>query len=307
MDKTPVTMLQELLIKKQLIPTYNIIFNGAGTHDPLFKYEVAACGASAVGSGKSKKEAKHEAARLLLEKLVGESPGDVLDANVNSPYAEVIKDNAVGMLAEFCGEKNLPQPKYDLVRDEGLPHAKLFSFKCSVSSFTTEAEARTKKQAKQLAANEMLNKLKECVQNVPTIKKMDKEDFQKSNEVVIKKLMDIRLKKGNTSEQLGIKIADYYKIFLNESYACKSTLLQEIKGRNRSYFEALDDPEVVCKNILKELDFQYKLEEVPTTTSAVAVALTLEGTPTWTFFGCDPDAIRDVFIEALSFMADMIE
>lgn len=311
MDKTPVTLLQELLIKKQLLPTYSLILNGTGTHDPIFKYEVSASGESAVGSGKSKKEAKHEAARLLLEKLSHYEDvknDDILDVNVNSPYAEVLKDNAVGMLSGYCDERNLKSPEYELIRDEGLPHAKLFSYKCCVSSFTTEAQARTKKQAKQLAAQEMLNKLKQCLQGIASTAPTKMEtDFEKSNEVVLKKLMEIRIKTGNSSEQLGIKISDYYKIFLDEAYP-KSELLVSVKGNDNAWFEKQKNPEEICKNIFTELDFQYKIELLESKNKLIAVSLTIEGTPRWAFFGSGityEKAARKVFLEALTFMAEM--
>lgn len=46
--------------------------------------------------------------------------------------------------------------------------------------------------------------------------------------MVLKKLVEIRNKTGTSSEQLGIKISDYYKIFLDEAYP-KSKLLQSFK------------------------------------------------------------------------------
>ncbi|XP_073980908.1 protein Loquacious-like isoform X3 [Rhodnius prolixus] len=311
MDKTPVTLLQELLVKQQQLPAYSLILNGTGTHQPIFKFEVSASGETAIGTGKSKKEAKHEAARLLLEKLRHGNDvknDDIIDININSPYAEVVKDNAVGMLTEYCGERNLKSPVYDLIRDEGLPHAKLFSYKCSVSSITTEAQARTKKQAKQLAAQEMLNKLKECLQGIANSphNKVG-TDFEESNQVVLKKLVEIRNKTGTSSEQLGIKISDYYKIFLDEAYP-KSKLLQSFKEKDRAWFEEQLDPEDICKTIFTELNFHYEIEQLETKQNIVAVSLTILGTPTWAFFGSGStydNAAKEVFTEALTFMAEM--
>lgn len=38
-------------------------------HEPTFRYRVSFCDKDAMGAGKSKKEAKHAAARALIEKL----------------------------------------------------------------------------------------------------------------------------------------------------------------------------------------------------------------------------------------------
>lgn len=71
MNKTPVSILQELMTKRCIIPTYEVLpdSEGVGTHSPLFYCRATAAGISAIGKAHSKKEAKHEAARLVLEKL----------------------------------------------------------------------------------------------------------------------------------------------------------------------------------------------------------------------------------------------
>lgn len=72
MNKTPVSILQELMTKRGCMPNYELLLSnseGIGTHMPIFYYRVTVEGVQAVGKGGSKKEAKHEAARLVLEKL----------------------------------------------------------------------------------------------------------------------------------------------------------------------------------------------------------------------------------------------
>ena len=70
-SKKPVTILQEMMTKKNCIVTYDLIHNGNQTHENLFVYKVECDGLSAEGSGRVKKDAKHKAAEAML-KLISE-------------------------------------------------------------------------------------------------------------------------------------------------------------------------------------------------------------------------------------------
>jgi ribonuclease-3 len=62
--------LQEVVqAKTPKLPVYRLIEMTGEVHDPIFKMEVNACGKSAIGHGISKKNAEHDAAARLLEKL----------------------------------------------------------------------------------------------------------------------------------------------------------------------------------------------------------------------------------------------
>lgn len=67
--KTPVSMLQEMMQKKGSPPAYELIHNGGGTHQNIFTYKVSCNGLSATGTGRNKKDAKHEAATAMLETI----------------------------------------------------------------------------------------------------------------------------------------------------------------------------------------------------------------------------------------------
>ncbi|KAL1140794.1 hypothetical protein AAG570_000722 [Ranatra chinensis] len=262
--KTPVTVLQEHLLKRNQVASYNLIYNGVGTHEPMFKFEVSAGKHTAVGTGKSKKEAKHEAARIVLQKLKssGEDFTDLVEdtQTITSPYAEVLKDNAVGALTDFCAQHFLPVPKYELTRDEGLPHAKVFCMRCSVSSLSEESTARTKKQAKQLAAHAMLDTLAKCLAGVLTSipnscnnTSHNNHTFEESCQVAIQKMDDTGVKKVGFAIPLGLPIDNFQKVFKEETFP-KSESLEEIKGRPFNWFECVGDPEAMLKKMLSELD-----------------------------------------------------
>lgn len=70
--KTPVSVLQELLSRRGIAPKYDLVQIEGAIHEPIFRYKVFLSNEFvATGTGRSKKEAKHSAAKNLLELLVG--------------------------------------------------------------------------------------------------------------------------------------------------------------------------------------------------------------------------------------------
>lgn len=69
MAKTPVSLLQELYVKKGITPKYDLVQIEGAVHEPTFKCRVSVGEVYATGSGQSKKKAKHEAAKSILTKL----------------------------------------------------------------------------------------------------------------------------------------------------------------------------------------------------------------------------------------------
>lgn len=73
--KTPVSILQELLSRRGITPNYELVQIEGAIHEPTFRYRVSFSDKeiplTAMGSGRSKKEAKHAAAKALIDKLTG--------------------------------------------------------------------------------------------------------------------------------------------------------------------------------------------------------------------------------------------
>lgn len=69
MNKTPVSILQEMMVKQGMIPDYELIHDGGGRHVNTFTYQVSCDGLCATGSGRCKKDAKHEAAKAMLAEI----------------------------------------------------------------------------------------------------------------------------------------------------------------------------------------------------------------------------------------------
>lgn len=100
--KTPVTVLQELTVKLNQIPHYEFL-------EPdimgVFECKAKAMGVFVTGKGRCKKDAKQDAARLVLENLVkaGKYTPQTCDNFstpkhlVSAPAAEIVVNN-VGVL-----------------------------------------------------------------------------------------------------------------------------------------------------------------------------------------------------------------
>jgi len=73
--KTPVSILQELLSRRGITPGYELVQIEGAIHEPTFRFRVSFKDKdtpfTAMGAGRSKKEAKHAAARALIDKLIG--------------------------------------------------------------------------------------------------------------------------------------------------------------------------------------------------------------------------------------------
>lgn len=164
--KTPVMVLQELAVKRNAVPEYELIFSQQGSHENIFHYQVTILGKQALGVGRSKKEARHEAASKVLKLLAkrGICHPDMTDEPCTS--AEIKADhtqmkapiNCIPKLLDVCFENRIPMAEFVEISDVGPPHCREFTYECRVSFITTRATAGSKKHAKQLAAKDMLNK-----------------------------------------------------------------------------------------------------------------------------------------------------
>ncbi|XP_012255614.2 RISC-loading complex subunit TARBP2-like [Athalia rosae] len=232
MSKTPISILQEMMVKKSMVPNYELIHNGGGTHLNTFTYQVSCNGLSATGTGRCKKDAKHEAAKAMLETIATVNRYPQLPASpAQSPKHEPIPTtdptaakpplnqpfiNAIGALQEICTENSLKDPVYESISDVGPPHAKVFTIHCLVSTFREEGRAGTKKQAKHEAARKMLARITDLVfdkaMDIEIIKKEEVEDcdttdFAKTCYPQLTKLPI--LKKAN----LGVDLSEYHTYF----------------------------------------------------------------------------------------------
>ncbi|XP_076291132.1 protein Loquacious-like isoform X4 [Lasioglossum baleicum] len=180
-SKTPVSILQELLSRRDTTPKYELIQVEGAIHEPIFRYRVTVADIVAMGTGKSKKEAKHAAARAVLDKLCrlnSESPDSPLPNNISdsenlqelSEYGEEkIITNPIGALQEMCMSRHWPPPKYTMENEEGLPHERQFTIVCSILKYREVGQGKSKKVAKRHAAHKMWRALHDANSENPNL------------------------------------------------------------------------------------------------------------------------------------------
>lgn len=229
MQKTPISILHEMMVKEHSIPDYALVHNGGGTHVNTFIYEVSCQGLRARGTGRSKKDAKHQAAKNMLETIAAhrgypQLPASPAQSPAKTPVPAAVPAcsrtgtnipfvNAIGELQALCIENSLEEPEYIAISDEGPPHARIFTYHCVLSTFKEEGVATTKKQAKHEAARKMWNRLKNLVDDESIfIKKAKKAEVNTvlTDEIAKERYLELKkltVKKSN----LGLKITDYHK------------------------------------------------------------------------------------------------
>jgi len=187
--KTPVSLLQELYVRRGLTPKYDLVQIEGQVHEPTFKYRVTIGEFVATGCGQSKKKAKHDAAKAILDKLrgaqesghapMGQPPIPDLASKILSPYDDGIQGNPVGTLQEMCMGRRWPPPTYELNHEEGLPHERMFTIHCVIEDrYTETGTGKSKKLAKRQAANKMIQKLRELpMENEDAFANIDEDEL----------------------------------------------------------------------------------------------------------------------------------
>merc|ERR1719273_388470 len=73
-ETNPVGALQERFQSRGITPQYRVVQAEGASHAPTFAFQVILGDLTATGTGSSKKQAKHAAARAMLDKLDGRVP-----------------------------------------------------------------------------------------------------------------------------------------------------------------------------------------------------------------------------------------
>lgn len=279
-DKTPVTILQETLQKRGLTPLYELLYDGTGTLEPIFKYQVTAADLSAIGDGRTKKAAKHDAAAALLKRMqvnraLTES-ADIIgteDVDIASPYTGAINQNFVGMLDEVCVINRLPNAVIVPIREEGPPHARVFTMQCQVSRVTETAVARTKKQAKHLASQQMIKRIEEILGDKYTpLAEKAVGDVDDADDLYGEQSNLMALECGNLKLDFAIPISNMHNTFFYRSDEfLLPKVFENLSLENEEFYEKMANPKVFMDNLLQELGGICK--SYPVTKSALIEAL----------------------------------
>nr|XP_033334816.1 RISC-loading complex subunit tarbp2 isoform X2 [Megalopta genalis] len=265
-SKTPVSILQELLSRRGTTPKYELIQVEGAIHEPIFRYRVTVADIVAMGTGKSKKEAKHAAARAVLDKLCrlnSETPDSPLANNVSdlfnlcssenlqelSEYGEEkIITNPIGALQEMCMSRHWPPPKYAMENEEGLPHERQFTIVCSILKYHEVGQGKSKKVAKRHAAHKMWRALHDVNSENPNL---DEDEVLQRNANVNARYADLKGSKISTLTTIhSLKVSQFHKS-LKSSTGVKLFELQNT---------CLNDGDVNLVQFLQEIASEQQFE-----------------------------------------------
>ncbi|XP_068101533.1 interferon-inducible double-stranded RNA-dependent protein kinase activator A isoform X1 [Hyperolius riggenbachi] len=163
-SKTPIQLLHEFGTKTNNPPVYTLEKAEGQAHNPSFTFQVTIGEISCSGEGPSKKMAKHKAAEAALNILRG-------DANLNLPVPEPVtrdaskqpanqaQGNPIGSLQELAVQKGWRMPEYFVSQEDGPAHKREFTLSCRVETFVETGSGTSKKVAKRIAAEKLLDKL----------------------------------------------------------------------------------------------------------------------------------------------------
>lgn len=264
-NKTPVSILQELLSRRGTVPKYELIQIEGAIHEPTFRYRVTVADivdpiVSAMGTGRSKKEAKHAAARAVLDKLcklnseTSESPlpNNLPDAeNLQELLGygeEKIITNPIGALQEMCMSRHWPPPKYTMENEEGLPHERQFTIVCSILKYREVGQGKSKKVAKRHAAHKMWQALQDMNNQSPDV---DEDEVLQRNANVSAHYADLKGSKISTLTTVhSFKVSQFHKS-LKSSTGIKLFELQNT---------CLNDGDVNLVQFLQEIASEQQFE-----------------------------------------------
>ncbi|XP_076393678.1 protein Loquacious-like isoform X2 [Megachile rotundata] len=264
-NKTPVSILQELLSRRGTTPKYELIQVEGAIHEPIFRYRVTVADivdpiVSAMGTGKSKKEAKHAAARAVLDKLCrlnSDTPDSPLQNNIPdsenlqelSGYGEeTLITNPIGALQEMCMSRHWPPPKYTMENEEGLPHERQFTIVCSILKYREVGQGKSKKVAKRHAAHKMWQALHDMNTESSNV---DEDEVLQRNANVNARYAELKGSKISTLTTIhSLKVSQFHKS-LKSSTGVKLFELQNT---------CLNDGDVNLVQFLQEIASEQQFE-----------------------------------------------
>ncbi|CRK90018.1 CLUMA_CG003743, isoform A [Clunio marinus] len=214
-SKTPVTILQEYCAKTnpREPPIYTELSLRPEEYEDqpnlTFFIKCIALGREAIGGGINKNMAKHSAA----EKLLNNECVDVEYESVSIPPC--VGSNIVTDLHDYCAQRNYHKPEFRCVSTYGASHAPTFIFECKLNSIVKQAEAKSKKMAKQLSAKLVLDELLKSYPDMEKKLTVVNDSDQADKNIRQKVTSYLQLKKENKADKMGTTIKDRHAFFRN--------------------------------------------------------------------------------------------
>ncbi|XP_055709685.1 interferon-inducible double-stranded RNA-dependent protein kinase activator A homolog B isoform X2 [Phlebotomus papatasi] len=256
--KTPVSILQELLSRRGITPTYELVQIEGAIHEPTFRYRVSFNDKDAMGAGRSKKEAKHAAAKALIDKLTGHLAigGEQMEAALEtmlgpSGYDDKVMGNPIGWLQEMCMARRWPPPTYETEMEVGLPHERQFTIACTVLKYREVGQGKSKKIAKRIAAHKMYTRLQDSPPDSSQVNQIIDEEANEEINQKLNRYADLKDAHIPTlTNQHSFKVAQFHKS-LKALFGKALTKLQAAK---------LSSPDLNCVQLLQEIASEHQFD-----------------------------------------------
>ncbi|ODM97825.1 Interferon-inducible double-stranded RNA-dependent protein kinase activator A A [Orchesella cincta] len=212
--KTPLSLLNEICSKPKPAPMFLLEENGP-VHSRVYNCSVKIemqgflCEAKAVG--KTKKDAKQEAVKMLLLQMDTQVEKLLLPkVQKEEPVTPVIEidpevtGNPVGNLNDLCTKLKILPPEYEDVAEYEKPHERVYTAACKLSSHIVESgRGRSKNHAKKVAAHRVHTRVLELL-----AKEADGAALLKDDDNLHEKLSSLTL----VSKQEAKKITEDWKL-----------------------------------------------------------------------------------------------
>ncbi|XP_045492716.1 RISC-loading complex subunit TARBP2-like isoform X1 [Colias croceus] len=325
MMKTAISVLQEMMMKLGQIPEYEYKQSGP-QHQAMFECRCKTAGESVTALARSKKEAKQEAARRMLNQLFharGMSvpppyarppspappspeppstdkalPSTGPSASASTGAAPAIDVRSyVALLKELCAEYKLGEVQYELVGDAGPPHRRQFTVRARLAQHERSATSTTKKAARQLASEALYKYLRENLARLTT-DFVEEEAMARAHEKAMERYVEQR---GTWRAPLGQRVADYHLGLLTYIDAEKLELEETLEAISITAEE--EDPVSALSNVAGALGLQVENEWLETQGGGSLCVVRLEPTaPPLAHAAAGPHAQRDAHARALRYL-----
>lgn len=222
----------------------------------VFACTVSAFERTATARGKSKKEAKHMCAFMLLTELktvekfqaeltdIPQPPGTTC-AGMETEQ-QLVHGDPVSALLDMCVQRDWPIATFTLMKAGGASHAPSFTIECRVATIARCATSSTKKAAKHLAAEALLTVI-DKISNTP--KNLQQIVSPEETDTRIKTYRELK-NSGVKPETFGVKLGDRHKYFATKFDAnCRTAIYDILTKLNETPIEKLS---LICKEMKLE-------------------------------------------------------
>ncbi|XP_038213223.1 RISC-loading complex subunit TARBP2-like isoform X2 [Zerene cesonia] len=319
MMKTAISVLQEMMMKLGQIPEYQYKQTGP-QHQAMFECCCKTSGETVTAMARSKKEAKQEAARRMLNQLYHArgmpvpppyarppspappspeppstdkalpSAGPSGSAGAGAAPGAIDVRSYVALLKELCAEYKLGDVQYELVGDAGPPHRRQFTVRARLAQHERSATATTKKTARQLAAEALYKYLRENLARL-TIDFVEEEAMARAHEKAMERYVEQR---GAWRAPLGQRLADYHldkeKIDLGRETLDATSTDEE------------EDPVSALESVAGALGLQVEREWLEARGGELCVVRLEPSAPPLALAAAGPRAHRDAHAAALRYL-----